>query len=72
MVRYLCYANIFIYFIKVNFRFPLKVCDGSHESMQKVVSFNNIAVAFRKRSDYKQFIFSIWVRINKHWREITS
>ena len=40
-----------LYFLKVNFRFQLKVCDGFHDLIQKVASF--VAIVFVNRNDYR-------------------
>ena len=41
------------YFLKVNFRFQPKVCDGSHVLMQKALCFNNVAIVSVKGNNYR-------------------
>ena len=47
-----CIILNYFYFRKVNFRFQPKVCDGCHDLMQKVMSFNDVAILYIKRNDY--------------------
>ena len=36
----------YYYFLSINFRFQPKTCDSCHASIQKPMSFNNIAIFF--------------------------
>ena len=60
--KYLKYARPFCidfifynyyYFLKVNFRLQPKVCNGCHDSMQKTMSFNDIAIISGKENYYR-------------------
>ena len=42
-----------IYFLQVNFKFKIKVCNGCHDLMQKAMSFIDVATASVKRNYYK-------------------
>ena len=42
-----------IYFLRVNFKFKIKVCNGCHDLMQKVMSFIDAAIASVRRNNYK-------------------
>ena len=44
-----------IYFLRVNFKFKIKVCNGCHDLMQKAMSFIDAAIASVR------FVFGIWV-----------
>ena len=41
------------HFLKVNFRFQSKLCDGCRDLMQNTMSFNDAAVFSLKGNDYK-------------------
>ena len=41
------------YFKDVGYKFQPYLCNGCHSLMQKVVSFNNIAVVYVKNNAYK-------------------
>ena len=41
------------HFLEVNVTFQPKVCDGYHDFMQKVMSFNDFAIVSVKANDYK-------------------
>ena len=40
-------------FLEVNFRFQPKVCDGCHDLMHNVISFNDISIISVKGNDYR-------------------
>ena len=42
-----------IYFLRVNFKFKIKVCNGCHDLMQKAMSFIDAAIASVRRNNYK-------------------
>ena len=48
-----CIIYSFDYFLKVLFRFYLKVCDGCHNLTQNAMSFNNAIIVSVKGTDYK-------------------
>ena len=50
-----------IYFLQVNFKFKIKVCNGCHDLMQKAMTFIDVAIASVRRIIIK-FVFGIWVR----------
>ena len=54
-----CIICNWYYFLKINFRFRPKVCDGCHNLMQNVKSFNDVAIVFVKGNDYKIYSFSM-------------
>ena len=39
-----CIISNYYYFLEVNHRFQLKVCNGCHDVMQKAVNINNVQV----------------------------
>ena len=41
------------YFLKVNFRFQPKVCDGYYYLMHKAMSFNDVVIVSVKGNDYR-------------------
>ena len=41
------------YFLEINFRFQPKVCNVYHDLMQKVMSFNDVAIVSVKGNDYR-------------------
>ena len=41
------------YFLKVNFRFQPKTCNGCHDLMQKAMSFNDAPIHSVKWKDYR-------------------
>ena len=43
----------FWYFLEINFRFKAKVCSSCHNLMQKVISFNNVAIVSVKVNEYR-------------------
>ena len=43
----------YLYFLKINFRFHPKVCDGCHNLSQKAMNFNDVAIFFVKVNDCK-------------------
>ena len=45
------------YFLQINFGFQPKVCDSCHDLIQKVISFNDVAIVSVKRKDYKIHLF---------------
>ena len=47
------------YFLKINFRFLLKVCDDCHYIMQKAVIFNDFEIAFVKGNDFRIHVLYI-------------
>ena len=48
-----CIICNYYYFLKGNFRFRPKVCDGCHDFMQKDIGFNNVVIVSVKGYDYK-------------------
>ena len=42
-----------IYFLRVNFKFKIKVCNGCHDLMQKAMSFIDAAIASVRRNNYE-------------------
>ena len=50
------------YFLDIIVRFDPKVCNGCHDLMQKVMSFNDITIVLLKETIIK-FIFGIWVKM---------
>ena len=47
---YICY---YWYFLKTNFKFQPKICNGCHNLTQKVLSFNDVAIVSVKENDYR-------------------
>ena len=45
---YKCFICSYYYFPKINFRFHLEICDACHDLIQKVMSFNNVAIVSTK------------------------
>ena len=41
------------YFLDKNFNYQAHLCNGCHDSMQKAVSFNDVAIVSIKGSDYR-------------------
>ena len=41
------------YFKDIDFKYEPYLCNGCHDLMQKTMSFNNIAIVYVKRSDYR-------------------
>ena len=61
-----CIICSYCYFLKVNFKFQLKVCDGCHDLMQKTLSFNDAAICLSMILDLYviiEFIFRIRVQM---------
>ena len=50
------------YFKDIGFKYESYLCNGYHDLMQKVMSFNNIAIVYVKKNAYR-IIFVIWVKI---------
>ena len=48
----MCKICHYWYFKGIGFKYEPHLCNGFHGLMQKVVSFNNIAIAYLKRSAY--------------------
>ena len=48
-----CILCNYYYFLKVNFRFQPKACDGCHDLIQDVISFDYAAIASVKGSAYR-------------------
>ena len=48
-----CIICRYWYFLVINFRLSLEVCNGCHDLMQKAVSFNNIAILTFKINKYR-------------------
>ena len=46
-----------VYFLRINFRFQLKVCGSCHDIKQKSMSFDDTAIVTVKRYDYR---ISFW------------
>ena len=51
-----CIICHYWYFLEINFRFQLNVCDGSHDMTQKYISFNNASITTVRRN-YNTFHF---------------
>ena len=45
------------YFKDINFKYEPYLCNGCHDLMQKVMSFNNVAIAYVKENSYR---ISFW------------
>ena len=45
------------YFLKINWRFQSNICNICHNLTQKVLCFNDVAIVFVKRNDYR---FHFW------------
>ena len=41
------------YFIDIGFKYEPYVCNGCHDLTQKTTSFNDVAIAYVKESDYR-------------------
>ena len=41
------------YFKDIDFKYEPYLCNGCHDLMQKPISFNNVAIAYVKRSAYR-------------------
>ena len=41
------------YFKDISFKYEKYLCNGSHDLMQKAMSFNNVAIAYVKGSAYR-------------------
>ena len=41
------------YFKDIGFKYEPYLCNGSHDLMQKAMSFNNVAIVYVKRSSYR-------------------
>ena len=41
------------YFNDIGFKYEPYVCNGCHDLMQKITSFNDVAIAYVKESDYR-------------------
>ena len=50
------------YFNDIGFKYEPYVCNGCHDLMQKITSFNDVAIAYIKESDYK-IHFGIWANM---------
>ena len=48
-----CITCHYLYFLRLNFRFELKVYEGCYNMSQKSMSFNNVAIVTVGRSDYR-------------------
>ena len=48
-----CIICQYWYFLGINFIFQPKVCNSCHDLMQKVTSFNDVAIATVKETDYR-------------------
>lgn len=48
-----CIICHYLYFLKTNFRFQSKVCDGCHNMMQKSIGYNDFTVVTAGRNDYR-------------------
>ena len=46
------------YFRKINFKFQPKFCNGNHDLMQKVITFNDVVIVSTKNKII-EFIFGI-------------
>ena len=46
----ICY---YLYFLDKNFNYEPYLCNGCHDLMQKAISFNDVAIASIKGSDYR-------------------
>ena len=40
-------------FVKINFRFQPKLCDGCHDLLQRAMSFNDVGIVSDKGIDYR-------------------
>ena len=52
-----CIICHYWYFLQINFGFQPKVCDSCHDLIQKVISFNDVAIVSVKGKDYKIHLF---------------
>ena len=43
------------YFKNIGFKYEPYLCNGCHDLMQKVMTFNNIAIVYVKGNDYRNF-----------------
>ena len=41
------------YFLKINFSFQPKVCNGCHDLTERTLSFNDVAIVSVKDNDYR-------------------
>ena len=62
-----CFICNYCYFLKLNFRFHTKACDGCHDLMPKAICFNNVAIAFVKGNDCKIHFWYISKDEIKKW-----
>ena len=46
-----CIICHYWYFLEINFEFQPEVCNGGHDLMQKVMSFNDVAIVSIKRNN---------------------
>ena len=49
----------YYYFLKVNFKFQPKVCDGCHKLIQASVRFNDSAIVSVKGNDHRTYFWYI-------------
>lgn len=47
------------YYLNVNLRFQIKVCNGCHNLIQKDMSFNDVAIVSFKWDDYRTHFWCI-------------
>ena len=48
-----CHICDYWYFLDKNFNYEPHLCNGCHDLMQKVMSFNDVAIASIKDNDYR-------------------
>ena len=48
-----CHIFHYWYFNDIGFKYEPYVCNGCHDLMQKITSFNDVAIAYVKESDYR-------------------
>ena len=54
-----CIICHYQYFLKINFKFQPNVCNGCHDSIQKAMSFNYVAIDSVKENDQSMYFWYI-------------
>ena len=48
-----CIFCHYYYFLNINFRFQLEVCNGCHNLLQKMMNFNDVAIVIVNGNEYR-------------------
>ena len=54
-----CIICNYYYFLKVNFRFQSRVCDGCHDLLQTFISFDDVSIVSVKGNYYRIYFWDM-------------